>query len=60
MRMTKIQKEALKEYMFQVSLEERYLGSVFVTPSGQANKELATKKAYDRCKELGLTWQNGL
>lgn len=59
-KLTKDQKQALKEYNFCISQEDRYLGSVFVTPIGQRAYEEKTKIAYERCKSLGMDWQHGL
>lgn len=60
MRLTKEQKAALKAYEFAERQEDRYLGSVFVTPSGQRDYEAKTKAAYDNCKRLGMTYEHGL
>jgi len=59
-RLTKAQAEALKKYNYTLAQEERYLGSVFVTPQGQRKHEAATQAAYDSCKALGMTYENGL
>ena len=59
-RLTQEQSSALKEYEFRVRQEDRYLGSVFVTPAGQREYEAKTKAAYDRCKSLGMTHEHGL
>jgi hypothetical protein len=59
-KLTAEQKKALKAYNFALSEEDRYLRSVFVTPSGQRQKEEATKKAYDKCVRLGMTHEHGL
>jgi hypothetical protein len=59
-RMTREQKEALAAYRFAVREEDRYLGSVFVTPSGQRRVEAKTHEAYERCKRLGLGPEHGL
>jgi len=59
-RLTVEQKSALKAYSFALAQEDRYLGSVFVTPVGQRDKEAATKAAYNRCKSLGMTHEHGL
>jgi len=59
-RLTRQQKDALKKYNFAVAQEDRYLGSVFVTPSGQRQVEDRTKAAYDECKRLGMTYEHGL
>ncbi len=59
-RERKEQKAALAAYRFALQQEDRYLGSVFVTRSGQARYEAETKAAYDRCKRLGLGIEHGL
>ena len=59
-RLTKEQKKALEEYNFALSQEDRYLGSVFVTPAGQKRVEATTAAAYARCKALGMTHEHGL
>jgi hypothetical protein len=59
-RLTKAQRSALKAYNFALSQEDRYLGSVFVTPVGQAQAEAKTKAAYDACKRLEMDHTHGL
>lgn len=59
-RMTKMQRDALKAYRFALQQEDRFLGSVFVTPSAQRRYEAKTKAAYDRCIRLGLGIEHGL
>ena len=59
-RLTKDQRAALKAYNFAVQQEDRYLGSVFVTPPGQRDVEARTKAAYERCKRLGMDYTHGL
>jgi len=59
-KLTTAQRKALKAYNYAVSQEDRYLGSVFVTPIGQRDKEADTKKAYDACLALGMTHEHGL
>jgi hypothetical protein len=59
-RLTKEQAAALKAYEYALRQEDRYLGSVFVTPQGQRDIEAKTKAAYDVCKSLGMTWEHGL
>jgi hypothetical protein len=59
-KLTKDQKKALADYNFALSQEDRYLGSVFVTPSGQRRVEAVTEAAYARCKALGMTHEHGL
>lgn len=60
LRKTKAQKEALAAYEYALRQEDRYLGSVFVTPSGQRDIEAKTAAAYKRCTDLGMTWEHGL
>lgn len=59
-RLTKEQKAALDAYNFALRQEDRYLGSVFVTPAGQRDYEARTAAAYERCKALGMTYEHGL
>ena len=59
-RLTKEQRKALDAYKFAEKQEDRYLGSVFVTPIGQREYEAKTKAAYDRCKRLGMGIEHGL
>ena len=59
-RRTKPQLEALKAYRFAERQEDRYLGSVFVTPTGQRQYEEKTRAAYEACKHLGMGIEHGL
>jgi hypothetical protein len=59
-KLTPAQKAALKAYNFANAQEDRYLGSVFVTPAGQREKEANTQAAYAACKALGMTHEHGL
>ncbi len=59
-KLTSEQKKALADYNYALKQEDRYLGSVFVTPVGQKDKEAKTKEAYDRCVKLGMTYEHGL
>ena len=59
-RRTKEQKQALEAYRFAERQEDRYMGSMFVTPSGQRDYEAKTRAAYERCKTLGMTYEHGL
>ena len=59
-RLTKAQREALKAYRFAERQEDRYLGSVFVTPTGQREYEAKTQAAYEACKRLGMGVEHGL
>jgi hypothetical protein len=59
-RLTTAQKAALKAYEYALRQEDRYLGSVFVTPQGQRDVEAKTRAAYDHCKSLGMTHEHGL
>ncbi len=59
-RKTKEQTAALKAYESARREEDRYLGSVFVTPAGQRDIEAETQAAYEHCKALGMTHEHGL
>jgi len=59
-RKTPAQAKAFKAYRFAVQQEDRYLGSVFVTPKGQADVEAKTRAAYEACKALGMGVEHGL
>jgi hypothetical protein len=59
-RKTPEQKRALAAYEFALKQEDRYLGSVFVTPAGQRQVEARTQAAYEACKRLGMTHEHGL
>lgn len=59
-RLTKEQKKAREAYEFAERQEDRYMGSVFVTPSGQRDYEAKTTAAYQRCKALGMGVEHGL
>ena len=59
-RLTKQQREALKRYTFAEAQEDRYMGSVFVTPMGQRDYEAKTRAAYEECKRLGMGVEHGL
>jgi hypothetical protein len=59
-RLTKDQKTALAAYNFALAQEDRYLGSVFVSPVGQRDREAKTQAAYERCKRLGMGPEHGL
>ncbi len=59
-RRTKAQLDALKAYRFAERQEDRYLGSVFVTPVGQREYEQRTQAAYEVCKRLGMSTEHGL
>lgn len=59
-RLSTAQKKALDNYNNALRQEDRYLGSVFVTPSGQRDKEAATKSAYLACTSLKMTQEHGL
>jgi hypothetical protein len=59
-RLTKDQRAALAAYEYALRQEDRYLGSVFVTPSGQRDIEARTANAYQRCKALGMMAEHGL
>ena len=52
--------KALKAYKFAEAQEERYLGSVFVTPFGVEKYRARTRAAYEACVMLGLDYKDGL
>jgi hypothetical protein len=54
-RFTAAERKAIKDYQFASAQEERYLGSVFVTPIRQREYEARTRAAYEAVKRLGLT-----
>lgn len=60
LRLTAKQKQALASYNEALRQEDRYLGSVFVTPEGHRNIEAHTQTAYQRCLALGMTSEHGL
>jgi hypothetical protein len=59
-KLTPAQKKALEAYKYAERQEDRYMGSVFVTPMGQRDYEAKTKAAYEACKRLGMTYEHGL
>jgi hypothetical protein len=59
-RRTKAQLAAYKAYQFAERQEDRYMGSVFVTPTGQREYEAKTRAAYEACKALGMGIEHGL
>lgn len=59
-RKTPAQKKAFDRYKLAERMEDNYLGSVFVTPSGQRRVEADTRAAYEECKRLGMTYEHGL
>lgn len=59
-KLTPAQKKALAHYNFSLREEDRYLGSVFVTPQGQREKEARTKAAHQACVALKMTHEHGL
>ncbi len=59
-RLTKEQKSALESYKNAERQEDRYMGSVFVTPQGQRAQEAKTTAAYEACKRLGMGTEHGL
>jgi hypothetical protein len=59
-KLTPAQRKALKDYEFALRQEDRYMGSVFVTASGQRVQEAKTAIAYEACKRLGMTHEHGL
>lgn len=59
-QLTRQQKQALVAYNEALRQEDRYLGSVFVTPQGQRQIESKTRLAYEHCLSLGMTHEHGL
>ncbi len=59
-RKTKAQVAALKAYEMAERQQDRYMGSVFVTPMGQREYEARVTAAYNACKALGMTHEHGL
>lgn len=59
-KLTKAQRKALDAYNFALRQEDRYLGSVFVTPIRQRDYEARTRAASEACKRLGMTHEHGL
>ena len=57
---TPAQRKALKAYNYALQQEDRYLGSIFANAYGQRQHEAKTATAYNECKRLGMTWENGL
>ncbi len=53
-KLTKAQRDAVKAYEYALQQEDRYLGSVFVTPMGQRAIEAKTKAAHDHAVSLGV------
>lgn len=59
-KLSREQKKALAAYNESLRQEDRYLGSVFVTPMGQRKIEAKTQVAYQVCVNLGMTHAHGL
>lgn len=59
-RKTPAQKKAYEAYCFAERQEDRYLGSVFASATGQRDYEAKTKAAHQRCVDLGMTHEHGL
>ena len=59
-RLTNEQKADKLAYEYAERQEDRYLGSVFVTPHGQREYEAKTQAAYQECKRLGMGIEHGL
>ena len=53
-RLTSQQKKAIDAYLFACAQEERYMGSVFVTPRGQRDHENKVSAAYAEVVRLGV------
>lgn len=58
-RKTPDQKKAYDHYKLMERMEDNYLGSVFVNQRGQEEWQAKTRKAYEACISLGLTYENG-
>lgn len=58
-RKTPAQKRAYDEYKLRERMEDNYLGSVFVNERGAEEYRQKTRKAYEACISLGLTYENG-
>ncbi len=59
-RLTRDQRAALAAYEYAERQEDRYMGSVFVTPQGERDAQARTRAAYDACKRLGMGTEHGL
>lgn len=59
-RKTTAQKKAYEAYQLAERQEDRYMGSVFVTSSGERAYRERTTAAYEACKALGMTHEHGL
>ena len=59
-KLTSQQKLAFDSYKFAEKQFDRYMGSVFVTPSGQKKHEEKVTAAYQECKRLGMGIAHGL
>ena len=59
-RRTPAQVKAFKAYQFAERQMDRYMGSVFVTASGQRAEEAKVASAYAACKRLGMGVEHGL
>ena len=55
-RLTKEQRQAVKDYEYCLKQEDRYLGSVFANAHGQKQIEEKTKQAHDHAKRLGVDY----
>lgn len=59
-KLTKEQRKALDAYNLALREEDRFLGSIFASAAGQRRVEENTRKAYEACKRLGMTYEHGL
>jgi hypothetical protein len=59
-KLSPAQKKALAAYNFALQQADRYMGSVFVNPTGQKRYEALTTAAYEACKRLGMGVEHGL
>jgi len=53
----KIKKRALAEYRFAMEQEDRYLGSVFVTPIGTRDWAEKVKETEEACIRAGVEFK---
>jgi len=53
-KLTKEQKEAIKQYEYCLRQEDRLSGSVFANAHNMAKQEEKTRQAYEAAKRLGV------
>lgn len=59
-KLTRDQKRALERYNFCLREEDRLGGSVFANAHNTRLQEEKTRKAYEECLRLGMTYEHGL